>query len=102
MTSNRPSPTILQIRDFINHVGQDPTHPGKGLVMQLHISLNIPDKAVYSDDVKLPLWSASLTRGTDLAYTHQTPLHMHGVLSSLTISMIRASIFFFANGVDKS
>jgi hypothetical protein len=47
MISNRPPPAILQIRDFIEHVELDPTRPDKGLVMQLRISLNIPDKVVH-------------------------------------------------------
>jgi hypothetical protein len=52
MPSNKSFPAILHIRDFIEHVEPDPTRPGKGLSMQLRVSLNIPDKDVQSDDVE--------------------------------------------------
>jgi hypothetical protein len=52
MPSNTPFPAILHIRDFIDNVEQDPTRPGKGLSMQLRVSLNIPDKDIQSDDVE--------------------------------------------------
>ena len=52
MPSNQSSLAILHIRDFIEHVEPDPTRPGKGLFMQLRVSLNIPDKDVQSDDVE--------------------------------------------------
>jgi hypothetical protein len=52
MPSNKSSLAILHIRDFIEHVEPDPTRPGKGLSMQLRVSLNIPDKDVQSDDVE--------------------------------------------------
>ena len=45
-------PAIIHIRDFINHVEPDPTRPGKGLALQLHVSLNLPDKDAQSDDVE--------------------------------------------------
>jgi hypothetical protein len=52
MPSQTSFPAILHIRDFIDHVEQDPTRPGKGLSMQLRVSLNIPDKDIQSDDVE--------------------------------------------------
>ncbi|KAJ5111788.1 hypothetical protein NUU61_001418 [Penicillium alfredii] len=52
MPSNTTYPAILHIRDFIDHVEPDPTRPGKGLSMQLRISLNIPWKDIQSDDVE--------------------------------------------------
>ncbi|KAJ5144283.1 hypothetical protein N7526_001791 [Penicillium atrosanguineum] len=52
MPSNKSFPAILHIRDFIEHVEPDPTRPGKGLSMQLRVSLNIPDKDIQSDDVE--------------------------------------------------
>lgn len=35
----------------LRHLEPDPTRPGKGLSMQLRISLNIPLKDIQSDDV---------------------------------------------------
>lgn len=52
MPSNTTCPAIIHIRDFIDHVEPDPTRPGKGLSIQLRLSLNIPWKDVYSDDVE--------------------------------------------------
>lgn len=52
MPSNKSFPTVLHIRDFIEQVEQDPTRPGKGLALQLRISLNIPEKDTQSDDVE--------------------------------------------------
>jgi hypothetical protein len=52
MTSNSTCPAIIHIRDFVEHVEPDPTRPGKGLSMQLRISLNIPLKDIQSDDVE--------------------------------------------------
>jgi hypothetical protein len=52
MPSNTTWPAIIHIRDFIDHVEPDPTRPGKGLSMQLRISLNIPCKGIQSDDVE--------------------------------------------------
>ncbi|KAJ5198760.1 uncharacterized protein N7498_001710 [Penicillium cinerascens] len=52
MPSQGSFPAILHIRDFIDHVEQDPTRPGKSLCMQLRVSLNIPDKDIQSDDVE--------------------------------------------------
>jgi hypothetical protein len=42
MASTKTSPTILHMRDFVEHVGPDPTRPGKSLAMQLQSPLNIP------------------------------------------------------------
>lgn len=50
--SNTTCPAILHIRDFIDRVEPDPTRPGKGLSIQLRISLNIPQKDIQSDDVE--------------------------------------------------
>lgn len=36
----------------MEHVEQDPTRQGKGLSMQLRVSLNIPQKDMQSDDVE--------------------------------------------------
>ncbi|KZN87629.1 hypothetical protein EN45_061900 [Penicillium chrysogenum] len=52
MPSNSTFPAIIHIRDFVEHVEPDPTRPGKGLSMQLRISLNIPWKDIQSDDVE--------------------------------------------------
>jgi hypothetical protein len=52
MTSNSTCPAIIHIRDFVEHVEPDPTRPGKGLSMQLRISLNIPLKDIQSDNVE--------------------------------------------------
>lgn len=52
MPPNRTSPAIIHIRDFIEHVEPDPTRPDKGLALQLYVSLHIPDKDVFSDDVE--------------------------------------------------
>src|ERR1700744_5598871 len=52
MTSNSTCPAIIHIRDFVEHVEPDPTRPGKGLSMQLRVSLNIPLKDIQSDDVE--------------------------------------------------
>jgi hypothetical protein len=42
MASNKTSPTILHIRDFVDHIGPDLTWPGKALAIQLQSPLNIP------------------------------------------------------------
>jgi hypothetical protein len=52
MSSNRSSPAILHVRDFVEHIEPDPTRPGKALSMQLCVSLNIPFKDIESDDVE--------------------------------------------------
>jgi hypothetical protein len=52
MPLTKTFPAILHIRDFIEQVEQDPARPGKGLALQLRISLNIPDKDAQSDDVE--------------------------------------------------
>lgn len=52
MPSNKTCPVILHIRDFVDEVEQDPTRPGKGLSLQLRLSLNIPEKDIQSDDVE--------------------------------------------------
>ncbi|KAJ6168290.1 hypothetical protein N7497_001133 [Penicillium chrysogenum] len=52
MPSNSTFPAIIHIRDFVEHVEPDPTRPGKGLSMQLRISLNIPWKDIQPDDVE--------------------------------------------------
>lgn len=52
MPPNQSFPSILHVRDFIEYVEPDPTRPGKGLSMQLRVSLNIPFKDVQSDDVE--------------------------------------------------
>lgn len=52
MPLSKTCPAILHIRDFIDHVEPDPTRPGKGLALQMHVSLNIPDKDAQSDDVE--------------------------------------------------
>lgn len=52
MPSNSTFPAIIHIRDFVEHVEPDPTRPGKGLSMQLRVSLNLPWKDIQSDDVK--------------------------------------------------
>lgn len=43
---------VIHIRDFINYIEQDPTCPGKGLALQLHVSLNLPEKDAQSDNVE--------------------------------------------------
>lgn len=52
MSSNSTCPAIIHVRDFVEQVEPDPTRPGKGLSMQLRISLNIPLKDIQSDDVE--------------------------------------------------
>lgn len=52
MASNSTCPTIIHIRDFVEHVEPDPTRPGKWFSMQLRISLNIPSKDIHSDDME--------------------------------------------------
>jgi hypothetical protein len=52
MPSQNSFPAILHMRDFIDHMEQDPTRPGKSLSLQLRVSLNIPAKDIRSDDVK--------------------------------------------------
>lgn len=52
MPLNKSFPAILHVRDFIEQVEPDPTRPGKGLALQLRISLNIPAKDDQSDDVE--------------------------------------------------
>jgi hypothetical protein len=52
MPLNTFFPAILHIRDFIEYVEPDPTRPGKGLSMQLHVSLNIPTKDIQCGDVE--------------------------------------------------
>lgn len=52
MPSNSTFPAIIHIRDFVEHVEPDPTRPGKGLSMQLRVSLNLPWKDIQSDDVE--------------------------------------------------
>jgi hypothetical protein len=98
MPSNKSFPAILHIRDFIEHVEPDPTRPGKGLSMQLRVSLNISDKDVQSDDVEqddIPTLIRIFNEATDLSYTNQMLLSMHGALSSPTPLIVRTSISFF-------
>ncbi len=45
-------PAHLHIRDFIDSAEPDPTRPGKGLALQLRVSLNIPETDMHSDDVE--------------------------------------------------
>lgn len=52
MPSNSTFPAIIHIRDFVEHVEPDPTRPGKGLSLQLRVSLNLPWKDIQSDDVE--------------------------------------------------
>ncbi|KAJ5367174.1 hypothetical protein N7541_001115 [Penicillium brevicompactum] len=52
MPSNKSFPAILHVRDFIENVEPDPTRPGKGLSIQLRVSLNIPSQDIQSDDVE--------------------------------------------------
>jgi hypothetical protein len=52
MPQNQSFPAILHVRDFIEYVEPDPTRPGKGLSMQLRVSLNIPFKDIQSDGVE--------------------------------------------------
>jgi hypothetical protein len=52
MPSNKSFPAILHIRDFVENVEPDPTRPGKGLSIQLRVSLNIPSKDIQSEDVE--------------------------------------------------
>jgi hypothetical protein len=52
MALNKSFPAILHIRDFIEQVELDPARPGKGLALQLRISLNIPKKDTESDDIE--------------------------------------------------
>jgi hypothetical protein len=52
MPSNKSFPAILHIRHFIENVEPDPTRPGKGISIQLRVSLNIPSKDIQSDDVE--------------------------------------------------
>lgn len=53
MPAMQTGPAVLYIRDFVEQCEPDPTRPGKGLALQLHISLNIPEKDVLSDDVDI-------------------------------------------------
>jgi hypothetical protein len=52
MLLNKSFPAILYVRDFIEQVEQDLTRLGKGLALQLRISLNIPEKDAQSDDIE--------------------------------------------------
>lgn len=52
MPSNPTCPAIIHVRDFVEHVEPDPTRPGKGLSMQLRMSLSIPFKDIQSEDVE--------------------------------------------------
>lgn len=52
MPSNQTCPAILHVRDFVEHVERDPTRPGRGLALQLRLSLNIPQKNETSGDVQ--------------------------------------------------
>jgi hypothetical protein len=52
MPSNKSFLAILRIRDFIENVEPDSTRPGKGLSVQLRVSLNIPSEDIQSDDVE--------------------------------------------------
>lgn len=52
MPLNKSNPAVLHIQDFIEHVEPDPTRPGTNLALQLHVSLNILEKDVYSDNVE--------------------------------------------------
>lgn len=52
MASNSTCLAIIYIRDFVEHVEPNTTRPGKGFLMQLCISLNIPLKDIQSDDVE--------------------------------------------------
>ena len=52
MTSNSTCPAIIYIREFVEHIKPDPTCPGKGLLIKLRISLNIPLKDIQSDDIE--------------------------------------------------
>lgn len=52
MSSNSTCPAIIHIRDFVGRVEPDPTPPGKGLSMQLRISLNILLEDIQSEFVE--------------------------------------------------
>jgi hypothetical protein len=45
-------PAIIHVRNFVEHIEPDPARPGKGLSLQLRVSLNIPRKEIQSDDVE--------------------------------------------------
>ena len=46
MPLNKSFPAILHMRDFIEYVEPDPTRPGKGLSIQLRVSLNIQSESI--------------------------------------------------------
>lgn len=52
MPSNKSFSAILHVLDFVENVEPDPTRPGKGLSIQLRVSLNIPSQDIHSDDVE--------------------------------------------------
>ncbi|CAG8102758.1 unnamed protein product [Penicillium nalgiovense] len=51
MPANKSFSDFLHVRDFIENVEPDPTRPGKGLSIQMRISLNISSQDIHSDDV---------------------------------------------------
>lgn len=44
--------TLHILRDFVDEVELDPTRRGRGLSLQLRLSLNIPEKDIQSGDVE--------------------------------------------------
>jgi hypothetical protein len=73
MPSTRTDPVDLHIHDFINHVDPDPTRPGKGLSMQLHVPLTYPTKTynqVTSNKTTFPLRLDYLVNETGLTFTN--------------------------------
>lgn len=106
MPSKNSFPAILHIRDFIVHVEPDPTRPGKGLSMQLRISLNIPDKDVKSDDVEqddIPTVIRFFNEGNrpDL-YQSNAFIYAWGSFFSDSSDGENFHILLHANSVDRS
>jgi hypothetical protein len=72
--------------------------PGKGLFMQLRFSLNIPDKAVHSEDVEqdnIPTLVRLFNEGNRSSLYQPDTFGLHGVLSLPTLPTMRTLIFFF-------
>lgn len=98
MPSNKYFPAILQVLDFIGNVEPDPTRPGKGLSIQLRVSLNIPSQDIHSDDVEqneIPAPSGSLMRATGLIFINQMLLSIRQVLFLQPRLRMKGFILFF-------
>jgi hypothetical protein len=106
MPSNKSFPAILHVRDFVEHIKPDPTRPGKGLSMQLRVSLNIPFKDIESDDVEsndIPTFIRFFNKGnhSDI-YQPNTFIYSSGAFLTTLSKDDGFHIVLYAHNLDRS